>query len=122
MCPPTHPLSRSLSLALSSFLPHTLSPSLPPSFSLSLSLPLSPSSSKGWEERTDAAITHLLKTALAKDKDGAKDPSRGPSQLTRPADASKLKKHITLVADRLHKGLRPTRDKETAAVTAADVS
>ena len=30
--------------------------------------------------------------------------------------------HITLVADRLHKGLRPTRDKEPAAVTAADVS
>ena len=96
------------------FLPLPPSPSLP--------LPPPPSSSKGWEERTDAAITHLLKTALAKDKDGAKDPSRPPSQLTRPADASKLKKHITLVADRLHKGLRPTRDKETAAVTAADVS
>ena len=102
-----------LSLSLSPSLPLPLPPSLPLSFSLS---------SKGWEERTDAAITHLLKTALAKDKDGAKDPSRAPSQLTRPADASKLKKHITLVADRLHKGLRPTRDKETAAVTAADVS
>ena len=63
----------------------------------------------GWEERTDAAITHLLKTSLAKDKEGGKDarPS-APSTLSRPADASKLKKHITLVADRLHKGLRPT--------------
>jgi len=33
--------------------------------------------------------------------------SNVPSTLSRPADASKLKKHITLVADRLHKGLRP---------------
>jgi len=66
----------------------------------------------GWEERTDAAVTHLLKTALAKDKDPGKD-ARASSQstLTRPADAGKLKKHITLVADRLHKGLRPTREK-----------
>ena len=65
----------------------------------------------GWEERTDAAVTHLLKTALSKGKDAAKDPrSLGPSSLWRPADASKLKKHIALVADRLHKGLRPTRD------------
>ena len=66
----------------------------------------------GWEERTDASIMHLLKTALSKDKDGGKDTrSSAPSTLNRPADASKLKKHITLVADRLHKGLRPTRDK-----------
>ena len=61
---------------------------------------------QGWEERTDAAVTHLLRTALSKDssKEGR---SFGTVQLARPADASKLKKHITLVADRLHKGLRP---------------
>ena len=29
------------------------------------------------------------------------------SQLKLPADASKLKKHITLMCDRLQKGLRP---------------
>ena len=61
---------------------------------------------QGWEERTDAAVTHLLRTALS--KDGSKEGrSFGTVQLARPADASKLKKHITLVADRLHKGLRP---------------
>ena len=30
-----------------------------------------------------------------------------PASLARPPDASKLKKHITLVCDRLHKGMRP---------------
>lgn len=73
----------------------------------------------GWEERTDAAITHLLKTSLSKDKDASKDlRSNVQSTLSRPADASKLKKHITLVADRLHKGLRPSgpaRDKGESA-------
>jgi hypothetical protein len=50
------------------------------------------------EERTDAAITHLLKTALAKDRDAAKDArASATATLSRPADASKLKKHITLV-------------------------
>ena len=120
----------------------------------------------GWEERTDAAVTHMLKTVragpeglththrallggvrtptayirsllltvrhvfshgsvtvraarlqvLAKDKDAGKESrsSINPT-LTRPADASKLKKHITLLADRLHKGLRPTRDQPEAA-------
>ena len=47
------------------------------------------------------------------------NPNPNPNQaasLTRPADASKLKKHITLVCDRLHKGLRP---KGQAAAQAA---
>ena len=62
---------------------------------------------QGWEERTDAAITHLLRTALS--KDGHKEHARNSSttQLVCPNDTSKLKKHITLVADRLHRGVRP---------------
>jgi len=61
---------------------------------------------QGWEERTDAALAHLLRTGLAK---SSKESSSAAAahQLTRPADAAKLKKHITLVCDRLHKGLRP---------------
>ena len=41
--------------------------------------------------------------------------------LSRPSDASKLKKHITLVADRLHKGQRPlgAREKDGGAVAQA---
>jgi len=62
---------------------------------------------QGWEERTDSAITHLLKTALAKDKDSKEGRGTTSVQQHRPADTAKLKKHITLVADRLHKGLRP---------------
>ena len=74
---------------------------------------------QGWEERTDASVTHLLKTALS--KDGNKEArATSNAQLTRPADASKLKKHITLVADRLHKGLRPTRDGPPPAASAAE--
>jgi len=62
---------------------------------------------QGWEERTDVAITHLLRTALS--KEGGKEArSFNAVQLARPTDASKLKKHITLVADRLHKGFRPS--------------
>ena len=57
-------------------------------------------------------MTHLLKTALSKDKDAASVGSRSSqATLKRPETADKLKKHITLVADRLHKGLRPTRDE-----------
>ena len=73
---------------------------------------------QGWEERTDAAVTHLLKTALAKDRDAHKEGGGGRSSahgaLARPPNAEKLKKHITLVADRLNKGLRPGRDPVVA--------
>ena len=50
--------------------------------------------------------------ATWQDSERGKDARAGPSTLSRPADCSKLKKHITLVADRLHKGLRPTKEKE----------
>lgn len=62
---------------------------------------------QGWEEITDAAMTHLLRTTLAKT---AKSSSAAPVDLTIPDDTTKLKKHITIVCDRLAKGgtLTPT--------------
>uniref|UniRef100_A0A8D0VPI5 Protein PTHB1 n=1 Tax=Sus scrofa TaxID=9823 RepID=A0A8D0VPI5_PIG len=58
----------------------------------------------GWEEMVDAAISHLLKTCLSKSsKEQALNLS---SQLSIPKDTSRLKKHITLLCDRLAKGGR----------------
>ena len=58
------------------------------------------STDPGWEEQTDAAMTHLLRTRLAKSK-SARQGVAAPPPLRRPADTSKLKKHITIVCDRL---------------------
>lgn len=53
----------------------------------------------------DAAVSHLLKTCLSRSpKDQAISLSTGP--LTIPKDTSRLKKHITLLCDRLGKGGR----------------
>nr|XP_006124111.1 protein PTHB1 isoform X6 [Pelodiscus sinensis] len=58
----------------------------------------------GWEESVDAAISHLLRTCLSKSsKEQALTLS---SQLSIPKDTSRLKKHITLLCDRLAKGGR----------------
>ncbi|KAK2506588.1 hypothetical protein MC885_003746, partial [Smutsia gigantea] len=58
----------------------------------------------GWEETVDGALSHLLKTCLSKSsKEQALNLS---SQLNIPKDTSRLKKHITLLCDRLAKGGR----------------
>ena len=54
----------------------------------------------GWEETTDAAMTHLLRTRLAK---VPKETAPPPPALQPPRDTTKLKKHITIVCDRLAK-------------------
>eukprot|EP01006_Ploeotia_vitrea_P029213 TRINITY_DN61798_c0_g1_i1.p1 TRINITY_DN61798_c0_g1~~TRINITY_DN61798_c0_g1_i1.p1 ORF type:complete len:865 (-),score=120.59 TRINITY_DN61798_c0_g1_i1:1500-4094(-) len=59
------------------------------------------SQTQGWEECTDAAMTHLLRTCLAKN---ARESSSMPQPLQVPSDINKLKKHIALVCDRLSKG------------------
>ena len=51
------PHDHSLPPSLPPFLPHSLTNSLTPSL---------PSIYKGWEEQTDASISHLLRTTLAK--------------------------------------------------------
>ncbi|XP_071942795.1 protein PTHB1-like [Antedon mediterranea] len=60
-------------------------------------------SEQGWEEVTDAALTNLLRTCLAK---SAKDQAANPVSLVRPNDSMKLKKHLQQVCDRLSKGGR----------------
>ncbi|XP_076795835.1 protein PTHB1 isoform X3 [Arvicanthis niloticus] len=67
----------------------------------------------GWEETVDAAIVHLLKTCLSKSsKEQALNLS---SQLSMPKDTSRLKKHITLLCDRLAKGGRLCVSTDAAA-------
>ena len=58
----------------------------------------------GWEEITDLALTYLLKNSLSR---SSKDSSVSLPALELPRDTSKLKKHITLVCDRIAKGSRP---------------
>lgn len=68
---------------------------------------------QGWEETVDAAIAHLLKTCLSKSsKEQALNLS---SQLNIPKDTSRLKKHITLLCDRLAKGGRLCVSTDAAA-------
>lgn len=67
----------------------------------------------GWEETVDAAIAHLLKTCLSKSsKEQALNLN---SQLSIPKDTSRLKKHITLLCDRLAKGGRLCLSTDAAA-------
>ncbi|CAL8247598.1 unnamed protein product [Lota lota] len=71
----------------------------------------------GWEESCDAAVSHLLRSCLSrspKDQAAALAQSAGPL-LGRPADTSRLKKHITLLCDRLGKGGRLTLASEANA-------
>ena len=62
---------------------------------------ISHSSTMGWEEITDASMTHLLRTALSK---SAKESASAPAPLTTPEDTTKLKKHLIIVFDRIGKG------------------
>ncbi|XP_036897057.1 protein PTHB1 isoform X1 [Sturnira hondurensis] len=67
----------------------------------------------GWEETVDAAISYLLKTCLSK---SSKEQALNlGSQLTKPKDTGRLKKHITLLCDRLAKGGRLCLSADMAA-------
>nr|KAF6337809.1 Bardet-Biedl syndrome 9 [Pipistrellus kuhlii] len=68
---------------------------------------------QGWEETVDAAVSHLLKTCLSK---SSKEQALSlGSQLSKPRDTSRLKKHITLLCDRLAKGGRLCLSTDAAA-------
>ncbi|KAI1885592.1 hypothetical protein AGOR_G00205400 [Albula goreensis] len=68
----------------------------------------------GWEESVDAAVSHLLRTCLSRSsKDQAL--SLSTSQLSMPKDTARLKKHITLLCDRLGKGGRLSLSSEAHA-------
>ncbi|XP_072316926.1 protein PTHB1 isoform X2 [Eucyclogobius newberryi] len=62
----------------------------------------------GWEESCDAAVTHLLRTCLSRSpKDQAISLAQtGGPVLELPKDTVRLKKHITLLCDRIGKGGR----------------
>ncbi|XP_067837947.1 protein PTHB1 isoform X2 [Heptranchias perlo] len=76
----------------------------------------------GWEECVDAAVAHLLRTCLSK---SSRDQAlSSTSQLSMPKDTCRLKKHITLLCDRLSKGgrLSLTADGAQQAITMPDLS
>uniref|UniRef100_A0A8C6WKP5 Bardet-Biedl syndrome 9 n=1 Tax=Neogobius melanostomus TaxID=47308 RepID=A0A8C6WKP5_9GOBI len=62
----------------------------------------------GWEESCDAAVTHLLRTCLSRSpKDQAISLAQtGGPVLELPKDTARLKKHITLLCERIGKGGR----------------
>ncbi|XP_030226624.1 protein PTHB1 isoform X2 [Gadus morhua] len=77
----------------------------------------------GWEESCDAAVSHLLRSCLSrspKDQAASLAQSAGPA-LGLPADTGRLKKHITLLCDRLGKGGRLSLASETNAPVPAQV-
>ncbi|XP_034730323.1 protein PTHB1 isoform X1 [Etheostoma cragini] len=68
----------------------------------------------GWEESCDAAVSHLLRSCLSRSpKDQATSLAQaGGPVLGLPRDISRLKKHITLLCDRISKGGRLTLASE----------
>ncbi|XP_076593229.1 protein PTHB1 isoform X1 [Chaetodon auriga] len=62
----------------------------------------------GWEESCDAAVSHLLRSCLSRSpKDQATSLAQaGGPVLGLPSDTARLKKHITLMCDRIGKGGR----------------
>lgn len=61
----------------------------------------------------DAAVSHLLKTCLSR---SSKEQALNlGSQLTKPKDTSRLKKHIALLCDRLARGGRLCLSTDAAA-------
>lgn len=78
---------------------------------------------QGWEEITDASMTHLLRTALSK---SARERESVPQPIDFPKDTNRVKKHIAIVIDRLSKGgsLEGVRDaaSETSEQTPKKLS
>uniref|UniRef100_A0A7S2G715 PTHB1 N-terminal domain-containing protein n=1 Tax=Octactis speculum TaxID=3111310 RepID=A0A7S2G715_9STRA len=64
---------------------------------------------QGWEESVDAALTHLLKTTLAKSSKESTVVVNQP--LVMPKDTMRLKRHIQIMFDRLSKGISLTAAK-----------
>ncbi|XP_034467441.1 protein PTHB1 isoform X1 [Hippoglossus hippoglossus] len=77
----------------------------------------------GWEESCDAAVSHLLRSCLSRSsKDQATSLAQmGGPLLSLPRDTARLKKHITLLCDRIGKGGRLTLASEANAPVPAQV-
>ncbi|XP_054847045.1 protein PTHB1 [Eublepharis macularius] len=65
----------------------------------------------GWEECVDASVSHLLKTCLS--KSSKEHALTLTNQFSIPRDTNRLKKHITLLYDRLAKGGRMSLSMDT---------
>ena len=59
---------------------------------------------QGWEETTDAALTFLLRTSLA--KAGKENQGATPITLEAAKDSTRIRKHISSVMDRIMRGAR----------------
>ena len=57
----------------------------------------------GWEELTEAAMTQLLRTCLAR---GQKDAAAVVPPLAPAQDTTRLQKHVALVFERMSKGMK----------------
>lgn len=81
---------------------------------------------QGWEERTDSAMTELLRTVLAKQQQQQQQAKEGASaaatELQLADDTKKLKKHIMIVCDRLAKGATLVPAPGTTAAASASES
>ena len=64
---------------------------------------------QGWQETTDAALTFLLRTSLA--KAGKENQGATPITLESAKDTTRIKKHISSVVDRITKGSRISDEK-----------
>ncbi|XP_034553420.1 nucleolar protein 58-like [Notolabrus celidotus] len=69
----------------------------------------------GWEESCDAAVSHLLRTCLSRSpKDQATSLAQtGSPMLGLPQDTARLKRHITVLCERIGKGGRLTLASES---------
>jgi Bardet-Biedl syndrome 9 protein len=56
---------------------------------------------QGWQERAAAGVTHLLRTVLAKN---SRESSAPMPDMSMASDTSKLKRHMSIMCDRLSKG------------------
>ncbi|KAJ4922899.1 hypothetical protein JOQ06_026190, partial [Pogonophryne albipinna] len=79
--------------------------------------PFSISPAPGWEESCDAAVSHLLRSCLSRSpRDQATSlAQQGGPVLGLPRDTARLKKHITLLCERIAKGGRLTLASEANA-------
>jgi PTHB1 C-terminus len=64
----------------------------------------------GWEECTEAAMTNLLRTVLAKN---AKEAAAPLPALVVGKDTGKLKKHMSLVLERMAHGMKLTKSEKS---------
>lgn len=78
---------------------------------------------QGWEESCDAAVSHLLRSCLSRSsKDQATSLAQaGGPVLGLPRDTARLKKHITLLCDRIGKGGRLSLASEANVQVPAQV-